>query len=195
VSRDLDAEITALGDLDLESLRRRWRSLSGKPAPLHLTRGLLVRLIAYRLQAQAYGGLDRETRRILEAIAREQKGRGGKQKSAVPPRSELRPLLPGTHLVREHAGVLHRVMVLEEGFAWNGTVHGSLSEVARAITGTRWNGHRFFGLREPKRKGRGGEAGVAHQEERVPSSSRQQPSEGDAGPRLCDGAAAAGAAP
>jgi hypothetical protein len=194
MSGDLDAEIASLGDLDLESLRRGWRRLTGKPAPLHLTRGLLIRLIAYRLQEQAYGGVDRETRRILGAIAREQKGRGGKGKSAVPPRPELRPLLPGTHLVREHDGVLHRVMVLEAGFAWNGTIHGSLSEVARAITGTRWNGHRFFGLREPKRNSRG-ETPAAQEIESLSAALQQKPSEADAGAHFADRVSATGAAP
>ena len=139
-------EIAALRDLDQDSLRRRWRMLSGKPAPLHLPRALLVRLIAYRLQANAFGDLDPKSKRLLDGLAKAG-GAGSKSGQAgVPPRPELRPLLPGTHLVREHEGVLHRVMVLEEGFAWNGGTYRSLSQVAREITGTRWNGHRFFGL-------------------------------------------------
>ena len=119
------AEIAALRDLDQDDLRRRWRMLSGKPAPLHLPRALLVRLIAYRLQANAFGDLDSKSRRLLDGLARSGKGAGKNDETGVPPRPELRPLLPGTHLVREHEGVLHRVMVLEEGFAWNGSTYGA----------------------------------------------------------------------
>ena len=150
---DLAAQLAAIRDLDVDGLRRRWRLLSGKPAPASLPRALLIRMIAYCLQANAHGDLDRETRRVLDSIAkslRDQPGRSG----SVPPRPELRRLLPGTHLVREHGNVLHWVMVLEEGFAWNGSVYRSLSEVARSITGTRWNGYRFFGFSEPQRNGR-----------------------------------------
>jgi len=148
VSDRLAVEIAALRNLDLDGLRRRWRMLSGKPVPLHLTRVLLIRLIAYRLQANALGDLDRATKRLLDGIAKADRTGGKNAKAGVPARPELRPLLPGTHLIREHEGVLHRVMVLEEGFAWNGRTFGSLSHIAREITGTRWNGHRFFGLRD-----------------------------------------------
>lgn len=141
-------EIATLRDLDQDGLRRRWRMLSGKPAPLHLPRALLLRLIAYRLQANAFGDVDPAIRRLLDGLAKAGKGGQKNGETGVPARPELRPLLLGTHLVREHEGVLHRVMVLKDGFAWNGSTYRSLSQVAREITGTRWNGHRFFGLRE-----------------------------------------------
>jgi hypothetical protein len=146
------AEIRRLTSLDLSALRRRLRALVGRPAPEHLTRSLLERVIAYRMQAQAYGDLSRESIRLLDRIAKSK----GEADSPLP---ELRPVKPGTFLVREWQGVLQRVMVLEEGYAWNGTTYTSLSEVARAITGTPWNGPRFFGLRDrpkdkPKRKER-----------------------------------------
>jgi hypothetical protein len=145
----LDTEIARLGDLDLSALRRRWRGLFGRPAPEHLSRALLERVIAYRMQAQVYGDLSRESIRLLDRIV---KSKG----EADIPLPELRPVKPGTLLVREWQGVLQRVMVLEEGFAWNGTAYTSLSEVAKAITGTTWNGPRFFGLRDRKhRNGRG----------------------------------------
>ena len=145
-------EIARLGDLDLDALRRRWRKLFRASAPPHLPRSLLLRIIAYRIQANAYGDLDRATLRFLDKIARERETRraSGDQpaRKAVPTIPERRSLKPGTALVREHAGSTHRVVVVEDGFAWNGATYRSLSEVARAITGTIWNGPRFFGLRD-----------------------------------------------
>ena len=152
------AEVARLGALDLHELRVRWRKLFRKEAPAHLSRSLLSRVIAYKLQAHAYGDLDRETVRFLEQIWREseRRGEGAKAKIVVPPVPEPRGLKSGTLLVREHEGTLHRVTVVGGGFRWNETQYRSLSEVARAITGTRWNGPRFFGLRSPKTQGRGG---------------------------------------
>ncbi|WP_240540037.1 DUF2924 domain-containing protein [Salinarimonas soli] len=148
--------MSALGDLDLHALRVRWRKLFRKEAPGHLTRSLLLRILAYRVQANAFGDLDRETLRFLDRIAR---GRRAGEATPVPPVAETRTLKAGSQLVREHDGVMHRVTVVEGGYAWEGTTYGSLSEVARAITGTRWNGPRFFGLRDrPTRTKAGGAA-------------------------------------
>jgi Protein of unknown function (DUF2924) len=158
---DLSAEIAALADLDLHGLRLRWRRLFRKPTPPHLPRYLLLRIIAYRIQANAYGDLDRETIRFLDRIAREREMRraGGeamrtKAPPPIPPVSEKRSLKSGTILVREHEGVLHRVTVVTGGFAWNEITYRSLSEIARAITGTNWNGPRFFGLRDKTKPAR-----------------------------------------
>jgi hypothetical protein len=142
VARDdtaLDDEIARLRGLDLSGLQARWRTMFGRRAPAHLPRHLLLRLIAYRVQADLHGDLDPATVRSLDRLARA--GRS----APLPETSSVRP---GTLLVREWDGVLHRVMALDDGFAWNGTTYRSLSQVARAITGTRWNGPRFFGLRE-----------------------------------------------
>lgn len=137
----LTAELDRLAGLDLAGLRRRWRALVGRPAPETLPRWLLHRVLAYRVQADALGDLDRDTARQLDRLAGE--GRGG-----TIPLPDLRVARPGTLLVREWEGTLQRVMVLEGGsFAWNGQTYDSLSRVARAITGTSWNGPRFFGLR------------------------------------------------
>ena len=106
-----------------------------------LRSNLLLRIVAYRLQADVHGHLDPVTLRSLDRLAR-----AGSDKSA--PLPDACSVRPGTLLVREWDGVLHRVMALDQGFAWNGTSYRSLSQVARAITGTRWNGPRFFGLRE-----------------------------------------------
>ena len=140
----VEAEVARLRDLDLAGLRRRWRMVSGRSAPQHLSRALLQRALAYRIQAKAHGDLDRATVRLLDGLAR-----SGTKRGDVP-LPELRPVKPGTLLVREWHGTLQRVTALEDGFAWNGTTYKSLSEVARAITGTNWNGPRFFGLRQSR---------------------------------------------
>ena len=121
------------------SLDRRLRVLFGRPAP-DLPQALLLRIMAYRLQANAEGDLDPGTTKLLDRL-----GRG---EIAEIPLPELRIVKPGTLLVREWAGVLQRVMVLDTGFAWNGQTYDSLSKIAGAITGTNWNGPRFFGLRD-----------------------------------------------
>ena len=135
----LQADLARLAAMDLAGLRRRWRTLFGRSAPEGLPRALLQRMLAYRVQADALGDLDRDTARALERLGR---GEGDL------PLPETRGTKPGTLLVREWEGTLHRVMVLEEGYAWNGQSFESLSKVARAITGTNWNGPRFFGLRQ-----------------------------------------------
>src|SRR4051795_11651566 len=129
----LSREIAALGELDLHDLRVRWRKLFRKPEPPHLPKYLLFRIIAYRIQANAFGDLDRETMRLLDRLAREHAA-GRDPKALVPSASDKPSIKPGTLLVREHEGVLHRITALEEGFAWNGSTYASLSEVARAIT-------------------------------------------------------------
>jgi hypothetical protein len=158
----IEAELAKVEVLGLEELRVRWRKLFRAAAPPHLPGYLLVRIIAYRLQAKRYGDLDRETVRFLDKVARDRvvhsdaRGQAGKAKTAVvPPVPERRSIKPGSRLVREHDGKLHEVTVLVDGFSWNGATYKSLSEVARAITGTNWNGPRFFGLRD-KAAGRAG---------------------------------------
>jgi hypothetical protein len=144
----IEGEIAQLRDLDLKSLRVRWRNAFGKPAPEHLTRYLLFRIIAYRLQADRFGDLDAETLKVLARAAGQEdrpltvpKGLGEvDQRRFSPP--------PGTILLREWDRKSHRVMIMPDGFAWNGKTFDSLSQVAFAITGTKWNGPRFFGLRD-----------------------------------------------
>lgn len=165
LTAELAAELAALAALDLAGLRARWRRLTRKPAPPALGRALLLRLTAYTLQARALGDLDRETARTLDAVHRDQQrererrrdGKGGLDGAGPPravplvlavPDARRGRLKPGTLLVREHRGRVHRVMVLERGFAHEGATYASLSEIARLITGTSWNGPRFFGLRE-----------------------------------------------
>ena len=125
-------EVRALEALDLHGLREEWRKRYGEP-PKMRSRELLARLLAWRIQADAFGGLDAVTIRLLTS-----------ERPVVPKPS----LAPGTRLVREWQGRRHEVDVLEEGFRYGGADYRSLSQIARAITGTRWNGLRFFGLRE-----------------------------------------------
>jgi Protein of unknown function (DUF2924) len=143
----LDIEIARLRDLDVGELRARWHTVFRRRAPPHLPRHLLFRILAYRLQADRLGDLDAASRRLLDRI-----GSGpsdGIERLVADlnrPRAELRP---GTLLTREWDGHLQRVMVLADGFSWNGKTYPSLSQVAFAMTGTRWSGPRFFGLDQP----------------------------------------------
>ena len=146
----LGQAIAQLEDLPLEALCLSWRNHLGGSPPRHLPRWLLARLLAYRLQAQAHGDLAPATLRLV-------KGRGGRDAAGPKPfqtrSAALREggaLRPGSVLVREWQGRLEQVTVLEEGFAWQSSTYGSLSAVAKAITGTSWNGHRFFGLAQKK---------------------------------------------
>lgn len=160
IEGEVSQELAGLAELDLEALRRQWRRLTGRPAPEHISKQLLIRLIGYRIQADAFGDLDDRSIKLLRRIA-EQQGKG-KAGTGVPTLESLnvssrgaKCLAPGTVIGREHGGTMHHVMVLAEGFAWNGATYRSLSEVAFAITGTRWNGPRFFGLRTGGKEGMG----------------------------------------
>jgi hypothetical protein len=141
----VEDEIAHLRGLDLNGLRARWQSIFGRPAPAHLTRHLLFAVIAYRLQADRFGDLDYATRQVLHrTVAKEvEPAMSARLASFDQKRAEL---TPGTVLVREWDRQSQRVMVMADGFAWNGQTYDSLSKVAFAITGTKWNGPRFFGF-------------------------------------------------
>jgi Protein of unknown function (DUF2924) len=140
-------EIAHLRGLDLKGLRARWQSLFQRPAPAHLTRHLLFAVIAYRVQADRFGDLDHQTKQVLDRTVAKEAGAitSTRLASFDQKRTEL---TPGTVLVREWNRRSQRVMVMADGFAWNGQTYDSLSKVAFAITGTKWNGPRFFGLRD-----------------------------------------------
>ncbi len=142
----LDLEIRHLRDLEVGELRNRWHAAFGKPAAPHLPRHLLFRMLAYRLQADRLGDLDSESQRLLDRSGSPE--RAGQD--AVASLRRITDLRPGTVLGREWNGKMQRVAVLADGFAWNGKTYPSLSQIAFAITGTRWNGPRFFGLRDKK---------------------------------------------
>jgi hypothetical protein len=147
----VECEIAHLRGLDLRGLRARWKSVFQRQAPAHLTRHLLFAVIAYRIQADRLGDLDHKTRQVLDLTVAKEAGpaMSARLASFDQKRTELSP---GTVLVREWDRQSQRVMVMADGFAWNGQTYDSLSKVAFAITGTRWNGPRFFGLRD--REGR-----------------------------------------
>ena len=150
-AESIQLAVERLRSLDGEELRHGWRNLFGKRAPKALPKSLLIRALAYRLQALELGDLDPQALRVLDAYVAKSRGRlNGRvrldQLRAKSAGSYGLTVKPGSILVREWSGELHRVTALETGFAWNGGAYRSLSEVARAITGTRWNGPRFFGL-------------------------------------------------
>jgi hypothetical protein len=132
----IEAEVDHVRSLGIDALRRRWRLMFEKTPPAGLTKDIMARMIAYRIQEEAFGGLDRETARLLDRLARGEK-----------PNELNRRLKAGTVLVREYQGERHTVTVVPDGFVWQDTTYSSLSTIARAITGTAWNGPRFFGLR------------------------------------------------
>ena len=151
-----------LWDLDRRSrsaLRRLWRQELGGEPPSSFGSDLLALAIAHARQERQYGGIPKSVARELDRLfdrtlpgssgSGRQEGtgtRGGAHK-----RNGQSPKLtrPGTILVREWQGTTHHVTVMADGFLWNGRAHNSLSGIARAITGTKWNGPRFFGMREP----------------------------------------------
>jgi hypothetical protein len=145
----LDDLVASLSNLDPDQLRLQWRNYLGGIAPAHLPGWLLMRVLAYRIQAVASGDLDRAILRRLREPRDEAFESGGARPFATrgPTTREGVGLRSGALLVREWKGRRERVMVLDDGFAWNGGVYRSLSQVAKAITGTNWNGHRFFGLK------------------------------------------------
>ena len=133
---DLSAELAGLATMSIDDLRSRWRMQTGKPAPSGFSKDLIARAFAYRLQEQHLGGLDAQDRRAMSMAARTEAG-------------AIQHLKVGSVIVREYQGVLHEVMVVPDGLCWRGRTYASLSTIAALITGTRWNGPRFFGLRRP----------------------------------------------
>ncbi|MGO9740328.1 MAG: DUF2924 domain-containing protein [Roseiarcus sp.] len=151
--KELGRLVASLPGLDGRQPRLCWRNHLGRTAPAHLPRWLLARLLAFRLQTQAFGDVSAATLRKVRRGAEEREfdSAGPPFVNRSPATREGVDLRPGAMLAREWRGKLERVTALEEGFAWNGKTYGSLSQVAKAITGTSWNGHRFFGLRTGSR--------------------------------------------
>jgi Protein of unknown function (DUF2924) len=146
----LSAEIENLRTLDPEELDQTWRDLFGSGRPSRVCGDLLIKALGYRLQEKAIGGLKLSTRRLLEHWGRNGSGGGPLAEQA---RTRLKT---GTVLVREWHGVTHRVTVLDDGFDFHGERFRSLSEIARKITGVRWSGPLFFGLRSSAKELRHG---------------------------------------
>ena len=140
------SRLAALKAMSVNELKAEWQELFAAPAPNN-SRAFLESRLAYRIQELTYGGPDKQTRRLLDLLADEVEGTLTRKAQIADPRNPV----VGTKLIREWDGVAHTVTVLKDGFDWGGQRNQSLSAVARAITGTRWNGYRFFGLRERKR--------------------------------------------
>jgi len=140
------ARLAGLKTMSVKDLKAEWQALFDAPAPNN-SRGFLEGRLAYRIQELTHGGPDKQTRRMLDLLADEVEGTLTRKAQIADPRNPV----VGTKLIREWDGTAHTVTVLTEGFEWDGRRYKSLSAVARAITGTQWNGYRFFGLRERKR--------------------------------------------
>jgi len=141
----LTAHVEKLSKLGALDLRAEWARVYRATAPRHISRDLLLRGIAYRLQERMYGGLKPSTFKRLKQIAETSE----KESERRSPAGALRP---GVRLLREWKGQTHIVEVLPKGFAWNGETYRSLSAIARTITGTQWSGPDFFGLHGQKTK-------------------------------------------
>jgi hypothetical protein len=133
--------LSRLPELDLSKLRQHWRALYKADASPHLSRELLLRAVAYRMQEVDLGGLCPQRQRQLRQVAQQLKQTGV---AYTRPRAELKA---GTRLVREWQGRTYDVLVLDGGFSWQDTHYRSLSALARKITGTAWSGPLFFGLK------------------------------------------------
>jgi hypothetical protein len=142
---DVASELSALDRFDLDALRSRWLKITGRPAPRAFRSALLRRALAHEIQVAAYGGLPPAVKRQLRQLAAA--ARDGRFEEVLGTSS----IKPGTLLIRVWQGTTHRVMVLADGYAWNGITYGSLSSIAKAITGTNWNGWLFFGLKRADR--------------------------------------------
>jgi len=133
-------QLTALQNMDRKALEDKWRDLFGIEPP-KFRRVFLQKRLAYRIQELFYGGLSESTKEKLEAIA--DKAEGKKPKPKIESNGKI---LPGTRFVREWNGKLYETTVREDGFEFNGQIYGSLSAVATTITGTQWNGRKWWGL-------------------------------------------------
>ncbi len=133
----LDKQIEVLEDLPRDELVARWLKMHGSLPPKGMNNPMLVRSGAYQIQAKQFGSLKKATHKALLAIA------GGEAHKPQVPKQELKQ---GMRLMREWHGRTHKVEVLGNGFEWKGEVYGSLSSIAKAITGSKWSGPRFFGL-------------------------------------------------
>jgi hypothetical protein len=147
-SKTLEQQLADLANLDRSKLRELWRDSYGSDPPERISDLLMRQAIAHRLQVKHFGGLNFSTRRALKRLLEESGATGHK------PHSRSTRVTDGTVLVREWHGATHQVTAAEKGVLYRGKLFRSLSEVAREITGTRWSGPLFFGLRTPARESR-----------------------------------------
>lgn len=133
-ARGLAEKIEDVQHMVIYELRVAWEKTFRRPPPSSLTKDLLARMLTHRMQERALGGLDKTSHQHMAKLA---SGNG----------DCISPLKSGSLIVREHDGVLHQVVIVPDGYLWNGKTFSSLSTIAKKITGTNWNGPRFFGLR------------------------------------------------
>lgn len=149
---DIEATIESIETMPLDRLRLEWALRCGRPAPRCRSKEVLRGLLAWRIQAEVHGGMSPDTTRRLRRLAESLERVAGAGADSIGSNKEqarartIPVLKPGTVLTRQWRGTLHKVQVLEKGFAHAGRIYSSLSEIARHITGTRWSGPRFFGL-------------------------------------------------
>jgi hypothetical protein len=142
VSSRLEGVIAGLDTLDLDELRQEWTKRLKRPPPRCRSVRLVRGMLAWALQEEVYGGFSADTCRLLRELGNTVRRNGGSN-------TRMLRVMPGTVLTREWRGTLHKVVVLEHGFAYDGDTFEDLSSIARLITGARWSGPRFFGLRTP----------------------------------------------
>jgi hypothetical protein len=176
----IEAEIDRVRSLGLDELRTLWRTTFRSSPPSAFTKDLMARFLCWHIQEQAFGGLDPEIAKHLDGLAQ------GNKPGADRPRR----LKPGSVLLREYQGERHTVTVVPNGYVWHETTYASLSTIARAITGTSWNGPRFFGLRsgaEPRASSEAANVSPAPKNKRclvrapksLPAGAAQRPLVGD----------------
>jgi hypothetical protein len=138
---DVSEQLNSLPEMNKAALGGLWREHFGAPPPEQTRRDLIVRVLAYKIQEQAFGGLTSSIRRRLRQFA------SAMEKDPNSSISNTRVIKPGTRLIREWQGKSYKVTVAKSGFEYDGQWYASLSEIARLITGTRWSGPLFFGLK------------------------------------------------
>ncbi|MBM6595335.1 DUF2924 domain-containing protein [Microvirga pudoricolor] len=144
---ELAAEIAGLKDRSLDELKRRYLEVRGVALPKFMRRSLMTRAVEHALREQVYGGLKPAAQKHLDRLVRQIVPAHEK-----PPPKPNRKIRSGTRLIREWQGTVHEVMVSGDRYIWKGESYRSLSEIARLITGTRWNGWVFFGLKKTAQK-------------------------------------------
>jgi hypothetical protein len=147
---NLDKQLEQLKQLKPEELRKRWQAVFGSNPPAKIRSSLMIQAIARRLQEKAFGGLKPSTQRLLQKVADD----AGAGRKAPTTGQKAQPRV-GTVLVREWHGTKHQVSVVKDGFVYGSKRYGSLSQIARTITGTQWSGPRFFGLKSRTEQSRG----------------------------------------
>ena len=140
IHTELETKLSAIEKLGLSKLRAEWRRLYRKPPPHRLSRDLLIRGVAYKIQEAVNGGLSKPTLRRLKILSNQSASGTGKKLE------RQAAFKPGTKLLRQWNGTTHEVQILADGFEWRGQTYASLSKIAKAITGAHWSGPRFFAL-------------------------------------------------